>query len=143
VGGNFRLDAIQAAALLIKLPHLEAWSEARRVKAAYYDERFAGTAVTTTPVKPDRVSVCNYYTIRVANRDQVVAHLRERKIGCEIYYPVPLHLQRCFEYLGHKEGDFPESERAAREVMSLPIYPELTSAMQDRVVEAVLEAAAG
>jgi dTDP-4-amino-4,6-dideoxygalactose transaminase len=137
VGGNFRLDAVQAAALLVKLPHLDAWSQARRENAAYYDKKFAGTAVQTPFVRPDCVSIYNQYCIRVPRRDEVVAHLKENGIGCAIYYPVPLHLQECLRQLGHKEGDFPESERAAKEVLALPIYPEITDQMKDYVAEII------
>jgi len=138
VGGNFRLDPIQAAALLVKLPHLDDWSEARRRNAAYYNKRFAGTAVQTPWISPDCRTIYNQYCIRVTRRDELVAHLKANKIGCEIYYPVPAHLQECFAYLDHKRGDFPESERAAAEILALPIYPELTRHMQDAVVEQVL-----
>lgn len=138
IGGNFRLDPIQAAALLIKLPHLNDWSEARRRNAAYYDEKFKGTAVKTPYISPDCITIYNQYCIRVPKRDEVVAHLRKNNIGCEIYYPVPLHLQECFEYLGYKEGDFPESEKAAKEVMALPIYPELTDEMKDYAAGTIL-----
>ncbi len=139
VGGNFRLDPLQAAALLVKLPHLDSWSQARRDNAAYYNERFASTVVQTPYISGDGKTIYNQYCIRVPRRDQVVAHLRDKGIGCAIYYPVPLHLQKCFAYLGYKQGDFPESEKAAQEIMALPVYPELTDAMQDAVVEAVLE----
>jgi len=138
VGGNFRLDPIQAAALLVKLPHLDDWSEARRRNAAYYSKRFAGTAVQTPWISPDCRTIYNQYCIRVPRRDELVAHLKANKIGCEIYYPVPAHLQECFAYLDHERGDFPESERAAAEILALPIYPELTRPMQDAVVEQVL-----
>ena len=138
VGGNFRLDAIQAAVLLVKVPHLEDWSEARRANAAYYDAKFKGTVVRTPYIRPDCVTIYNQYVIRVPNRDGLVGHLRDNGIGCEIYYPVPMHLQECFGCLGYKEGDFPESENAAREVLALPVYPELTDAMQDYVVETIL-----
>jgi len=138
VGGNFRLDPIQAAALLVKLPHLNDWSEARRRNAAYYNKRFAGTVVQTPWISPDCRTIYNQYCIRVPRRDEVVANLKANKIGCEIYYPVPAHLQECFAYLGYKRGDFPESERAAAEIMALPIYPELTCPMQDAVVQQVL-----
>jgi len=139
IGGNFRLDTIQAVALLVKLPHLDEWSEARRRNAAYYDKRFAGTFVTSPYVSPECVSVYNQYCIRVPKRDEVLAHLREKNIGCEIYYPVPLHLQECFRSLGYKEGDLPEAEKAAKEVMALPVYPELTDEMKDYVVDVALE----
>ena len=138
VGGNFRLDPIQAAALLVKLPHLNEWSEARRRNATYYGKRFAGTVVQTPYISPDCVTIYNQYCIRVARRDEVVAHLREKSIGCEIYYPVPAHLQECFGYLGYKEGDLPESEKAAKDVMALPIYPELTDEMKDYVADTIL-----
>jgi len=138
VGGNFRLDPVQAAALLVKLPHLDDWSEARRRNAAYYNSKFEGTAVQTPYISNDCVSIFNQYVIRVPKRDETIAHLRNNTIGCEIYYPVPLHLQVCFEYLGYKEGDFPESEKAASKVMALPIYPELTDEMKDYVVETIL-----
>ena len=126
IGGNFRLDAIQAAALLVKLPHLDDWSEARRRNAAYYDKKFAGTVVKAPYINPDCVTIYNQYVIRVPRRDEVAEYLREKNVGFAIYYPVPLHLQECFSYLGYNEGDFPESERAAKEVLAIPVYPELT-----------------
>jgi len=138
VGANFRLDPIQAAALLVKLPHLEDWSEARRRNAAYYNEKFAGTAVKPPDINPDCVSIYNQYVIRVPRRDEVVAHLKKNDIGCEIYYPVPIHLQECFRYLGYKEGDFPEAEKAAKEVMAIPIYPELTDEIKDYVADTII-----
>jgi dTDP-4-amino-4,6-dideoxygalactose transaminase len=138
VGANFRLDPIQAVALLVKLPHLDDWSEARRQNAAYYNERFAGTVVQTPWISPDCRTIYNQYCIRVPRRDEVVAHLKANRIGCEIYYPVPAHLQECFAYLGYKHGDFPQSEKAAAQIMALPIYPELTRPMQDAVVETIL-----
>jgi len=137
VGGNFRLDPIQAAALLVKLPYIDKWSRARRQNAAYYDKKFEQTAVVTPYINPDCTSIYNQYCIRVPGRDQVVTHLREKNIGCAIYYPVPLHMQECFRYLGYGRGDLPESEKAAGEVMAIPIYPELTDEMKDHVVEAV------
>ena len=139
IGANFRLDPIQAAALLVKLPHLDNWSEARRRNAAYYNEKFAGTVVQTPYISPDCQSIYNQYCIRVPRRDEVVDHLKANKIGCEIYYPVPAHLQECFAYLGYGKGDFPESEKAANEVMALPIYPELTREMQDAVIDTILK----
>ena len=139
IGGNFRLDPVQAAALLVKLPYLNKWSRARRKNAAYYDTKFADTVVQTPYISPDCTSIYNQYVIRVPRRDEVVAHLKANDVGCEIYYPVPLHLQECFAYLGHKPGDLPESEKAAREVMALPVYPELTDEMQDHVAGTILE----
>ncbi len=138
IGGNFRLDPIQAAALLVKLPHLDNWSAARRKNAEYYNKKFAGSKVRTPYISEDCQTIYNQYCIRVPKRDEVVAHLKEKNIGCEIYYPVPMHLQKCFEYLGYKQGDFPESEKAANEIMALPIYPELTDEMKDFVVGTIL-----
>lgn len=138
IGGNFRLDPIQAAALLVKLPHLDKWSATRRKNAAYYTKRFAGSPVVTPVISEDCVSIFNQYVIRVPKRDSLLAHLKEKQIGCEVYYPVPLHLQECFAYLGKKEGDFPESEAAARQVLALPIYPELSDEMKACVVDTIL-----
>ncbi len=138
VGYNSRLDALQAAVLMAKLPHLEAWSAARRANAAFYDHAFADLADIVTPyVDPGNTSIYNQYTIRAQRRDELQAHLKARGIGCAIYYPLPLHLQPCFAYLGCREGQFPESERASQEVLSLPVFPELTSTQRDIVVDAV------
>jgi dTDP-4-amino-4,6-dideoxygalactose transaminase len=143
VGYNSRLDALQAAVLSAKLPHLSGWSAKRRENAASYDAAFADLAkagrVTTPYVAPENESIFNQYTLRVADgrRDALQAFLKERGIGSSIYYPLPLHLQPCFAYLGYKVGQCPESERAAKEVLSLPIYPELTRAQLDEVVAGV------
>jgi dTDP-4-amino-4,6-dideoxygalactose transaminase len=137
IGGNFRLDPIQAAALLVKLPHLDEWSRARRRNADYYNRKFAATSVITPYVSPDCMSIYNQYVIRVPKRDKVIAHLRKNNIGCEIYYPLPMHLQECFAYLGYKRGDFPQAEKAANEVMAIPIYPELTDEMKNYVAETI------
>jgi dTDP-4-amino-4,6-dideoxygalactose transaminase len=140
VGYNSRLDALQAAVLSAKLPHLSGWSAKRRENAAYYDAAFADLVtagrVATPYVAPENESIFNQYTVRVADgrRDALQAFLKERGIGSSIYYPLPLHLQPCFAYLGYKVGQCPESERAAKEVLSLPIYPELTRAQLDEVV---------
>ncbi|AQT70346.1 UDP-2-acetamido-2-deoxy-3-oxo-D-glucuronate aminotransferase [Anaerohalosphaera lusitana] len=139
VGGNFRLDPIQAAALLVKLPHLDEWSQGRRDNAAYYDKKFAGTCVQTPYISPDCKSIFNQYVIRVPKRDALLEHLRASDIGCNIYYPIPLHLQDCFADLNYKQGDFPVSEQAAKETIALPIYPELTDEMKDHVVKTVLD----
>ena len=140
VGYNSRLDALQAAVLLAKLPHLEQWSAARRRNAAYYDDAFAGLSDVRTPfIDPANVSIYNQYTLRVESRDQLQEHLKKKGIGSSIYYPLPLHLQPCFSYLGYTEGAFPESERASKEVISLPVYPELTTAQLDEVIGAVRE----
>jgi dTDP-4-amino-4,6-dideoxygalactose transaminase len=140
VGGNFRLDPIQAAVLLVKLPHLKEWSEMRRRHAAFYDQRFAGSDILTPYIRPDCVSIYNQYVIRTERRDEMMARLKANNVGTEIYYPVPMHLQECFRNLGYKEGDLPESERAAKEVLALPVYPELTEDMQTSVVEGVMSA---
>ena len=138
VGYNSRLDALQAAVLRAKLPHLAAWSEKRRKNAAFYDKALAGIPGVETPyVDPANVSIFNQYTLRVQRRDELQKYLNEKKIGNSIYYPLPLHLQPCFEYLGYKEGQCPEAERAAKEVISIPIYPELTNAQLEAVADAI------
>jgi dTDP-4-amino-4,6-dideoxygalactose transaminase len=138
VGGNFRLDAIQAAVLLVKLSHLDDWSEARRRNAAFYNEKFSGTVVKTPDVNSVCLSIYNQYVVRVPKRDQLVAYLKEKSIGCEIYYPQPMHLQECFRNLSYKQGDFPEVEKAAKEVLAIPIYPELTDQMKGYVAETII-----
>jgi dTDP-4-amino-4,6-dideoxygalactose transaminase len=138
VGYNSRLDALQAAVLRAKLPHLEAWSAARRRNAAYYDAAFADVSEVTTPyVDPANTSIYNQYTIRVAQRDALQAYLKDRGVGSNVYYPLPLHLQPCFAYLGYTQGQCPVAERAAKEVLSLPVFPELTTAQLDEVIAAV------
>jgi dTDP-4-amino-4,6-dideoxygalactose transaminase len=138
VGFNSRLDALQAAVLSAKLPHLARWSAKRRANAAYYSAAFAGLDGVTVPVIDHaNESIFNQYTLRVDRREQLQSFLKDRGIGSAIYYPLPLHLQPCFAYLGYKRGSCPESERAAGEVLSLPIYPELTNAQLDEVVENV------
>jgi len=141
VGGNFRLDAIQAAVLRVKLPRLALWTAMRRANADRYEHLFrerglAGRIVL--PVRPaDREHIFNQYVVRVPNRDRVRAHLRKAGVGTEIYYPVPFHLQECFTSLGYREGDFPVAEAAAHETLALPIYGELTEAQQEAVVDAL------
>ena len=138
VGYNSRLDALQAAVLLAKLPHLADWSRLRREHAHYYDRAFADVPEVRTPtVDPANESIYNQYTLRAERRDGLQAHLKKSGIGSAIYYPLPLHLQPCFAYLGYREGACPESERAAAEVISLPVYPELTRAQQDEVIGGV------
>ncbi|HEU0299727.1 MAG TPA: DegT/DnrJ/EryC1/StrS family aminotransferase [Longimicrobium sp.] len=140
VGYNSRLDALQAAVLGAKLPHLRGWSDARRRHAAFYDQALAGLdGIVAPPVRPENESIFNQYTVRVLDgrRDALADHLRERGVGSGVYYPVPLHLQECFAYLGHREGQFPESERACREVLSLPVFPELTEAQLAYVAESI------
>ena len=138
VGGNFRLDPIQAAVLLVKLPRLNEWSAARRRNAAIYDELFAGSGIVTPCISQDCVSIFNQYVVRSEYRDDLMEYLKGQGIGTEIYYPVPMHLQECFRSLGYKAGDFPESEKASRQAVALPIYPELTREMLEHVASAVL-----
>ncbi len=138
VGYNSRLDALQAAVLRAKLGHLSAWSERRRQNARYYDEMLAGVPEVVTPwVDPSNVSIFNQYTIRAQRRDELQQYLKGKAIGTSIYYPLPLHLQPCFAYLGYEQGSCPESERAAREVLSLPIYPELELAQLEEVAASI------
>lgn len=140
VGINSRLDAIQAAVLRVKLKYLDAWSNARAQNAHRYNTLFAeaGLEEIVTPIAHEGMRhIYNQYTIRAPRRDQLLAHLKASDVGAEIYYPVPLHRQECFLDLGYREGDLPESERAAREALSLPIYPELTTEMQEYVVERI------
>ena len=140
VGYNSRLDALQAAVLSVKLPHLPHWSEGRRRNARYYDEALAGLdGIVVPPVDAGNESIFNQYTIRVpgGKRDALAEFLKERGVGSGVYYPVPLHLQECFGHLGYREGDFPESERACREVLSLPVFPELTEAERECVAQSI------
>lgn len=127
VGGNFRLDSIQAAALTVKLRHLDGWSAKRGANAARYDELLADVKPVTTPVvRDDSVSIFNWYVIRAPRRDELKAFLAEQGVGTTIYYPLGLHQQACFKSLGYQKGDFPQTERAAAETLALPVYPELT-----------------
>jgi dTDP-4-amino-4,6-dideoxygalactose transaminase len=141
IGGNFRIDELQAAVLNVKLPHLDAWSAARQRNAALYDGAFAtanlGAAVRTPHAAPGGRHIYNQYVIRARNRDALRAHLAERSVGSEIYYPVPLHLQQCFAYLGHAAGAFPHAEAAALETVALPIYPELVPEQLQYVVDSI------
>lgn len=143
LGVNSRLDSLQAAVLRVKLPHLESWSEARRANAERYDQLFADAGlleeVGLPSVRPNARHIFNQYVIRVEKerRDALREHLKQSDIGTDIYYPVPLHMQECFRYLGYKEGDSPEAERAASETVALPIYPELRAEQQSYVVESI------
>ena len=147
IGGNFRLDELQAAILQVKLPHLADWSAARRAAADFYREEFSRRELgdsTILPAEPYREHITNHhiyhqFVIRAKARDELKAHLTGSEIGTEIYYPVPLHLQECFFYLGYKEGDLPEAERAAAETLALPIYPELSRDAQRFVVDKIAE----
>ncbi len=146
VGGNFRLDEIQAAILNVKLPHLDEWSAARRSVADIYREEFTRRGLTShlqLPAEPYRASglknhhIYHQYVIRTSHRDALRQHLTNKEIGNAIYYPLGLHQQECFAHLGYSEGDLPETERAARETLALPIYPELTREAQLFVVDAI------
>jgi dTDP-4-amino-4,6-dideoxygalactose transaminase len=141
VGGNFRLDEIQAAVLNVKLPHLDSWSAARQRNAAFYDAAFARAGlpglVTPPAAAPGSRHIYNQYCIRTERRDELRAHLAAAGVGAEIYYPLPLHMQQCFAYLGHEPADFTESLRASRESLALPIYPELEQSQLQYVVDTV------
>ena len=140
VGINSRLDSMQAAVLLAKLPHLAAWSAGRRARAARYTAAFKGLGpVQAPPIDPANEHIFHQYTIRADRRDDLRAHLQSRNIACMIYYPIALHLQECFAHLGYQLGELPVTERAMAEVVSLPIYPELTDAKQDEVIGAIRE----
>ena len=144
IGANFRLDALQAAVLRVKLPHLDRWTAMRRANADRYDRLFgessAASRITLPARAADRGHIFNQYVVRVPDRDEVRARLDAAGIGTEIYYPVPFHLQECFAPLGHRAGDFPEAEAAAAETLALPIYSELTEAQQREVVDALARA---
>ena len=166
IGGNFRFDALQAAIVSVKLRHLDQWTAGRQANAARYRRLFEaaglslpsptgqrgrgqghrsprplgegrGEGLVLAYESPDNRHIYNQFVIRVPRRNELQAYLKEQKIGNEVYYPVPLHVQQCFAYLGHREGDFPESERAAKETLALPIYPELTEEQQQAVVRAI------
>lgn len=143
VGGNFRLDELQAAVLMVKLRHLDGWTDARQAHARRYNDAFRALdldgpdALILPEIPKTGRHVFNQYVLRTRRRDDLARFLRGRGIGTAIYYPKPLHLQECFAFLGHKEGDFPESERAAREALAFPVYPEMTANMQEYVIDAV------
>ena len=141
IGGNFRIDELQAAVLRVKLKYLDGWTQARQRNAAYYNQAFAQASLGPQLVAPqaslDGRHIFNQYIVRVQSRDALKAFLSERRIGTEIYYPVPLHLQPCFAYLGYKTGEFPHSEQAAAETLALPIYPELSEAQLEHVSSSV------
>ena len=151
IGWNSRLDAIQAAILRVKLKHIEVWNPQRRERAQAYDLLLKKAGLLSpmgpqaTPIvrllsdSEQNFHIYHQYVIRVQNREGLRSFLTERKIGSEIYYPLPLHLQKCFGYLGYAEGSFPESERAAREVLALPMFPELMPEEQAMVVNAIAE----
>lgn len=141
VGINSRLDELQAAVLNVKFPHLDRWSNERASKAAVYDEELLDSTsfeLVTPSCREEARHIYHQYVIRVPqHRDALMEHLKQHGVGSKVYYPIPLHRQECFAYLGYKEGEFPESERAARETMALPVYPELTETQQAYVIETV------
>ncbi len=143
IGGNFRIDELQAAVLRVKLKYLDEWTEGRQRNAAFYDAAFADASLSARIAAPRKLArgrhIYNQYVVRAERRDALRAFLTERHIGTEIYYPVPLHLQECFAYLGHARGDFPQSERAAAETLALPVYPELSHQQLGAVVAAIAE----
>jgi dTDP-4-amino-4,6-dideoxygalactose transaminase len=147
VGGNFRIDALQAAVLRVKAPHLPGWTEGRRRNAATYRQLVADAGLSDRVGLPvelaGRYHIYNQFVVRVPDRDRVKEALAARRIGTAIYYPVPFHLQECFAHLGYREGAFPHAERAARETLALPIYPELTDAQLAAVVSALADALNG
>jgi dTDP-4-amino-4,6-dideoxygalactose transaminase len=140
IGGMFRMAALQAAVLEVKLKYLDRWHEGRRRNARLYDKLLAGSKAVTPRIEDGNWSIYNQYIIRVPDRDRVKQKLADAKVGTAVYYPIPLHLQECFAYLGGKEGDLAETERACRDVLALPIYPELTEEQIKYVAKQVLEA---
>ena len=150
LGGNFRLDALQAAVLRVKLKHLGRWHNKRRENADYYEKKFKETdlleeGLVKLPLAQyknkgvENFHIFNQYVIRAKKRDELQKYLKKRAVPTAIYYPLSLHLQKCFSYLGHKQGDFPESEKASREVLALPIYPELSQEQQDYIVSCIYD----
>ena len=144
VGGNFRIDALQAAIILAKLIHLESWIDDRRNNAQRYLRLFQKHSLTEKFALPMEIfprHVFNQYVVRVLNgtRDKLREHLQSHNAGCEVYYPIPLHLQECFKDLGYKKGDFPEAEKAAEETLALPVANEVTPRQQEYVVERIRE----
>jgi dTDP-4-amino-4,6-dideoxygalactose transaminase len=142
VGGNFRIDALQAALLTVKLRHLDDWTRQRRAHAARYTELILSANLAPEQVRPPAEihgqHIYHQYVVRAQRRDELLPFLKERKIGAAVYYPLPLHLQKCFAGLGHKPGDFPHGEQAAAEVLALPMYPELTEEQQRAVVDSLV-----
>jgi len=150
VGGNFRLDALQAAVLIVKLKYLDGWSRKRQENAAYYDKKLKEAGLVDKgfvkipipvykPTGDKNYHIYNQYTLWVKNRDKLLVHLKENAIGTEIYYPLPLHAQECFKDLGYKKGNLPVSEEAADSVLSIPVYPELTAEQKNYIVEKIAE----
>jgi dTDP-4-amino-4,6-dideoxygalactose transaminase len=137
IGGNFRLDELQAAVLLVKLRYLDAWTAQRQQNAAFYDQALGKIQQLNVPTVRRGRHIYNQYVLRTNRRDALKHHLIANRIGTEVYYPVPLHVQKCFEFLGYSSADADESSRAANETLAIPIYPELTSAQKQRVVEVI------
>jgi dTDP-4-amino-4,6-dideoxygalactose transaminase len=135
LGANLRMDGIQAAALRVKFKRLQEWNTRRQENAARYDEALADTAIQTPVVRDDCHHVYHQYTVRTPKRDELKNFLQDSEIASSVFYPIPLHLQPCFEYLGYKKGDLPEAEKASQEVLSLPIFPEMTTEQQNYVIE--------
>jgi dTDP-4-amino-4,6-dideoxygalactose transaminase len=143
IGGNFRLDALQAAVLNVKLNHLDSWTEERQKNAAYYNEGFRQRELLehiNLPIAlPGYRHIYNQYVIRTARRDALLNYLRDHQIGCEIYYPVTFNNQECFKYLGYNKNDFPEAEKAAEQSLAIPIYPELSAEQRDLIMDRIDE----
>jgi dTDP-4-amino-4,6-dideoxygalactose transaminase len=139
IGGNFRMDNLQGAVLSVKLKYLDEWNKKRRDNATIYNKMFAGTVIKPQLIEKNNVSIYHQYTIKVPKRDQLQAHLSKQGIGCGIFYPQPLHLQDCFKELGYKKGDFPAAEELTENVLSLPIYQELTNEQVEHVGKTVIE----
>jgi len=140
IGGNFRLDSIQAAILLVKLPYLDLWSARRRHNAQRYNAQLSGAPVVTPYILPDCVSIFNQYVVSVEDRDHVRQVLSSAGVSTEIYYPRPLHLQECFSTVAHEDSRLPEAEAAANRVLALPIYPELSPQLLDHAADALIHA---
>jgi dTDP-4-amino-4,6-dideoxygalactose transaminase len=138
VGGNFRMDALQAAILTVKLQKLEQWTARRRAIAAYYTQRFTGTDIRPPVEQPGVRHVYHQYVVRAPKRDALRDHLQKNGVGCNIFYPKSLHMQACFADLGYAQGAFPMTEKACAQVLALPVFPELTDAQIQRVADAAL-----
>jgi dTDP-4-amino-4,6-dideoxygalactose transaminase len=138
IGGNFRMSGIQGAALRVKLPHVECWNAKRRENGMRYNEAFAGSSVTPPKIDEHCEHVFHQYTIRSKQRDALKEHLQANGIASAVFYPIPLHLQECFAHLSYTEGQCPVAELAAKEVLSLPVFPEMTAEQQQHVIDTVL-----
>lgn len=143
IGGNFRLDALQAAILDVKLKYLDGWTEGRRKNADYYDQGIIKRSLDKFIQTPKRLAgyrhIFNQYILQTKDRDELIKHLQSKNIGCEIYYPVTFNNQECFKYLDYKKGDFPRAEKAADETLAIPIYPELTTDQKDYILDEIMD----